>query len=246
MNVMVRREITIQLNTDHPNIVQLYGFWDTDEAIYLLFENCDKNDLFHLVHEANTNRRRVGLGERRSQDIARQLLSALDYMHSHSLLHRDLKTGKPSHMRIRSPDFFKLRIRMHMCMLTFPTCTYNLLQSTENVFVTSAGIDFDGNERLSYKLGDLGFAINMRQERPTSVCGTRKMLSPEMLRLHKSIVKRRAQRVSQTDSGAIPQRKRSELGTYGPEVDIFSFGTSCGGFGVDLTGRSVSFYSPSY
>jgi calcium-dependent protein kinase len=69
---------------DHPNIVKLYDIYDDAQNLYVVTELCEGGDLLHFV-----NGRCVGEGVMRSVMV--QVLSALKYMHSFRILHRDIK-----------------------------------------------------------------------------------------------------------------------------------------------------------
>lgn len=66
----------------HPNIASLYDHFDS----CLVLEYCSRGDLYEAIQN--------GKGPATSQDIKdvfQQILSALDFCHSHSVFHRDLK-----------------------------------------------------------------------------------------------------------------------------------------------------------
>lgn len=69
---------------DHPNIVKLYDIYDDDHNLYVVTELCEGGDLLRFL-----NNRRVSEAMMRSVMV--QVLSALKYMHSFRILHRDIK-----------------------------------------------------------------------------------------------------------------------------------------------------------
>lgn len=69
----------------HENIMQLGGVFATDAHIFIVTELCPGGELFDF------HTRQVTLSERRTRLIMRQLLSALEYIHSNFIVHRDVK-----------------------------------------------------------------------------------------------------------------------------------------------------------
>ncbi len=77
----VEQEIGIHLQLRHPNIVQMRERLEDSDNVYLLMEYCSQGQLDHyLVHHKG--------------DMQRMVLSLVDslaYLHSQSIMHRDLK-----------------------------------------------------------------------------------------------------------------------------------------------------------
>ncbi|KAI5925795.1 hypothetical protein F4810DRAFT_708308 [Camillea tinctor] len=85
MPLSVEREVAILKLIDHPNIVKLYDIWENRAEIYLVLENMEKGDLFAYINH------RGPLPEYEMMHYFRQLMSALEYVHSFNICHRDLK-----------------------------------------------------------------------------------------------------------------------------------------------------------
>ncbi|KAI1636004.1 hypothetical protein F4809DRAFT_650847 [Biscogniauxia mediterranea] len=85
MPLSVEREVAILKLIDHPNIVKLYDIWENRSEIYLVLENMEKGDLFAYINH------RGPLPEYEMMHYFRQLMSALEYVHSFNICHRDLK-----------------------------------------------------------------------------------------------------------------------------------------------------------
>lgn len=80
----LKQEANIQQSLRHPNIIQLFSSFETDKELVFVCEYAS-SDLHKLLA-------RVGsLGEARTQKLSYDLISALYYLHSHRILHRDLK-----------------------------------------------------------------------------------------------------------------------------------------------------------
>ncbi|OQS53978.1 IPL1 [Ecytonucleospora hepatopenaei] len=81
----IRREIEIHLNIIHPNIIQMYGYFYDSSNLYIVLEYCGKEDLFRKVEEEGR------LGYDTVKRYVRQLCSAIEYLHSLNIIHRDIK-----------------------------------------------------------------------------------------------------------------------------------------------------------
>ncbi|KAK3859138.1 hypothetical protein Pcinc_034716 [Petrolisthes cinctipes] len=80
----LRRECEIQRGLAHPNIVQMTDSFETENEVVAVSEYVP-GQLFQLL-ETNGP-----LSENRVQQIACNLVSAIYYLHSHRILHRDIK-----------------------------------------------------------------------------------------------------------------------------------------------------------
>lgn len=80
-----RREIEIQANLAHPNILRLYGHFHDSKRIFLILEFAGKGELYkHL-------RRETRFPEWKAAQYIAQMASALKYLHKKHVIHRDIK-----------------------------------------------------------------------------------------------------------------------------------------------------------
>ncbi|OHT02028.1 Cyclin-dependent kinase 5 like protein [Tritrichomonas foetus] len=79
------REISILKHVHHPNIISLESVFHTKKHITLVFEYCD-SDLLRFMKNKNNE---LSLAEVKS--FSYQLLDAVRYIHSKSIIHRDIK-----------------------------------------------------------------------------------------------------------------------------------------------------------
>ena len=79
----IKDEIEILKTLDHPDIVRIIESFNTKDSYVLVTEYCEGGELFDQV--------RNQLSETQIAIIFRQLLSGLAYLHSHNIVHRDLK-----------------------------------------------------------------------------------------------------------------------------------------------------------
>lgn len=81
-----RREARLAARLSHPNLVTVFDFGDEDERPYLVMEYVEGGTLADRLaggtaHELDPGR------------LARELLDALDHIHSAGIVHRDIKPG---------------------------------------------------------------------------------------------------------------------------------------------------------
>ncbi len=80
-------EIRIHRSLHHTNIVAFEHFFEDTENVYILLEMCQNQTLNELL------KRRKRLTELEVQCYLVQIISGLKYLHSHRVIHRDLKLG---------------------------------------------------------------------------------------------------------------------------------------------------------
>lgn len=79
------RELKIQAFLDHPNIIDVYGFFHDEQYFYTLLElGCD-GQLFNIIAQHKN------LTEEATSFITKNLLEAVNCMHENKILHRDIK-----------------------------------------------------------------------------------------------------------------------------------------------------------
>ncbi|KAJ2952655.1 hypothetical protein O0L34_g6986 [Tuta absoluta] len=80
----LRQECDIQRELNHPNIIRMIDSFDTETELVVVTEYAEKELHSILAKEGCLNEEQV-------QQITWDLVSALYYLHSHRVLHRDLK-----------------------------------------------------------------------------------------------------------------------------------------------------------
>ena len=83
----IHREIYILAGLEHPNVMKLFEVIDSNAKCHLVMELCHGRNLYHTIKK----RQNRCLKEEEAIPIFRQIVSAVIYMHSLGLVHRDLK-----------------------------------------------------------------------------------------------------------------------------------------------------------
>lgn len=80
-------EIKIHRSITHQYVVKFEHFFEDAENVYILLELCTNQSLNELL------RRRKRLHEIEVKCFSMQMINALQYLHAHRIIHRDLKLG---------------------------------------------------------------------------------------------------------------------------------------------------------
>lgn len=78
-------ECEIILSMDHPHVVRLADVYETSDQLQLVMECMKGGELFDRVKEKGT------FSEQEAAEASYQMLLAVNYMHQHGIVHRDLK-----------------------------------------------------------------------------------------------------------------------------------------------------------
>lgn len=95
-------EIKLHQMLQHTHVVRFDDCFEDDENVYMVLELCDNGSLNDLL------RRRKRYTEAEAKFFLVQLISACQYMHDMSVIHRDLKLGNlflDRNMNIKVGDF---------------------------------------------------------------------------------------------------------------------------------------------
>lgn len=82
----IKKEVSILQQLEHKNIVNFLGHIESEEKLYIMMDLIHGGTLKNLI----TNRSEK-LNENNIRVIFRNLLEAIDYLHSREIVHRDLK-----------------------------------------------------------------------------------------------------------------------------------------------------------
>ncbi|KAI0367402.1 Pkinase-domain-containing protein [Pilatotrama ljubarskyi] len=95
-------EIKIHKSLDHPNIVRFQDCFEDEHNVYMTLELCHNGSLMDML------RRRKRFTEPEARYFMVQLIGACHYMHTHQVIHRDLKLGNiflDRNMNVKVGDF---------------------------------------------------------------------------------------------------------------------------------------------
>lgn len=83
----VRREVEIQANLAHPNILKLYGHFHDTKRIFLILEYAGQGELYGHLRKSPRGR----FAEPRAAGYVAQMAGALGHLHRKHVIHRDIK-----------------------------------------------------------------------------------------------------------------------------------------------------------
>ena len=96
---IIKREISIHIRIDHPNIVKLYSSHEDESNIYMIMEYVPNGTLFNLIQKYR------GLTELTAFKYFIQVVFAIAFLHKNGFAHRDIK---PENILIADDDIVKL------------------------------------------------------------------------------------------------------------------------------------------
>jgi calcium-dependent protein kinase len=79
----------------HPNVVNIKGYYQDNDYYYVVQELCSGGELFDAIV------RKEYYSEREAQSVVRTLLYTIAYCHDRGIVHRDLK---PENILLKSAD----------------------------------------------------------------------------------------------------------------------------------------------
>lgn len=80
----VHREIVIQRELQHINILKLYGFFSDDQSIYLMLEHAPNGTLFELLKAEKR------FNETQATEYIKATITGLRYLHEKSIIHGNI------------------------------------------------------------------------------------------------------------------------------------------------------------
>lgn len=97
------REVQALTTLVHPNIVRIYDVFKTDDLMFIIMEYCKRGSLLDRLKNSAQP-----MDAKLLEDYAREIIEALDYMHSKGFAHCDIKPANimiDEHGRVKLADF---------------------------------------------------------------------------------------------------------------------------------------------
>ena len=89
LDVLRKRELTLHSSVSHPHILGLFGSFRWNRFICFILEYASDGDMAQMLQFSKQKR----LSENQTRLYMRQIMLAVDYLHSRNILHRDIKVG---------------------------------------------------------------------------------------------------------------------------------------------------------
>jgi len=164
----LQAEVEIFLSMDHPHVARLVDVYETTDNLNLVMECMEGGELFDRITKAKR------FGEKDAADSIWQMLLALNYIHSHGIVHRDIKlenflydSKTSNHLKLIDFGFSKIwdvNTKMHVSCGTLSYVALEVLQKSYTsqcdmwslgviVFILLVGyMPFSGQEHVQTKL----------------------------------------------------------------------------------------------
>lgn len=94
-------EVEILKKLVHPNIMQIYEFYEDKKHFQIITELCEGGELFDMIVQKGS------FNEDEAAWVMKQLLSAVNYIHTNSICHRDIK---PENILLDTKKTISLRL----------------------------------------------------------------------------------------------------------------------------------------
>lgn len=177
-------EISILKSLQHPHIVALFACIEGPTHMYLVMEYCQLADLSQFMKKRQQlttlpetadifkkypNQDNGGLNEVLSRHFMKQIVSALEYLRSRNLIHRDIK---PQNLLLNPSPQYMTKLRPEDIPLA----------ASASSLVPTVGV----NSLPMVKIADFGFARHLPSTAMAeTLCGSPLYMAPEILRYEK-------------------------------------------------------------
>jgi len=112
----IRREVSLMKVFNHPNLLKLLDFFETETHIYLVLEYAAHGELLDYLLDVGVPPANLAL------KFFRQIIYGLDFLHTHSICHRDIKPENvllDENDNVKIADFGFARFMKSSCSETY-------------------------------------------------------------------------------------------------------------------------------
>ena len=110
-NVKFLKEIQVLKELDHPNIIKIFEYYVDNKNHYIITELLTGGELYETIVKCHN------FNEKKAAFILKQILSALNYLHSKGIVHRDIK---PENILVQNIDKKKNKMEeIHIKLIDF-------------------------------------------------------------------------------------------------------------------------------
>jgi serine/threonine protein kinase len=158
----IYKEIAIMRRLDHPNVIKLYNYINTDTSCFIVMEFVSGGELFNQIVKLTY------FSEELSRHIIIQVVMAVDYLHSEvGVVHRDIKPENLLFEQIEQFPGKQLRRK-----------------SDDSSKVDEGGFkpNIGGGTVGRVKLADFGLSKILWDSNTKTPCGTASYTAPEIVR----------------------------------------------------------------
>ncbi|KAF9571718.1 NUAK SNF1-like kinase 1 [Mortierella alpina] len=159
LGISVRRESDLLKSIRHPNIIGFREVVETSLQMCIVLDYASGGELFEFVAD-----KRAMASEQDMQYIFAQIVDAVDYLHQHNTVHRDLKLenvlleprkGAPLRPKVKLTDFGLAKVIEQESPLLTTRCGSEDYAAPEIIL----GQPYDGREADIWSLGVLLYAL---------------------------------------------------------------------------------------
>ncbi|PKK60864.1 aurora kinase A-like protein [Rhizophagus irregularis] len=154
----LEREVEIQGNLNHPNILKLYGYFQDEKRVVMILEWASLGTLYAQL------KRQMRFVEKQASRYIAQIAKSLKYVHERHIVHRDLK---PENLLIDKQGVLKLA--------DFGWATY--VQDFTKQVKLNISLKTNGYNTHNTHYSHFKYSSSLK-----TICGTLDYLAPEMVK----------------------------------------------------------------
>jgi len=172
---LVRQETLILCELEHPNVIKVKEWRESDEFILIFMEHVGGGELYDNIVAHHTDGR-VGYTEDTVRRIFRQMLDAIQYCHERGVIHRDIK---PENILLSCGNLHSTNIKL--CDFGLAKLFQNAMQRMASANGVPEAVSTDpGILTPSPPPANRGGSLQLR--RAQTVCGSEHYHAPEISR----------------------------------------------------------------